>query len=181
MGSRGRQKRYLSKDEIEAIQKMIANKISQNDIAKSFGMSLSSYKSHLKDITEKGLMPDDADIPKNKKIDDTDTDDKQDKLIKPTGDKFIAAASKTLSDDMVTELKERLTAAQTLKNAELLYRKNVESMRFNWQEWVERALRVAYEDTMTWYEEEGKKMSLEEIMEIATELETAKAFMEKMR
>ena len=173
----GRTKRYLSQDEIDLIKKLVANQARQTDIAKAIGISVSSLKTYMRELRQKGIIGDEPTSEPQAKEDK----EKQDDLVKPTKIKFLATAARTLSDDMVFDLKERLTAAQVLKRAELLYRPNIEAMHFNWQEWVERALRVAYEETTEWYENEGKKMSIAELMEIATEIETAKAFVGGMK
>lgn len=178
-----KERRRFSDEEISILKGLIANKASKQSMTKALHCSINTLNKNIKELQVLGVLPPinkgGGVVPPPKTEDDDDDDEeKEEPLVKPTRDMFILKAKQVLSDSMVKDLKERLSAAQVLKDAEYLYRKNIENIGFRWDQWVQKALQRLYDDTLEWYEEEGSKMSLEDIMEIATEMETAKAFVE---
>lgn len=181
-----RKKRQLSDSEIEHLKDMIANKIPVLAQCKELSMGVDTYKRILEELQQKGVI--NASGKKmtlgtgsaKKTETEEGKDENADPLVRPTTNKFITLASSNLSEDMVRELEDRLKGAQALKDAEMLYRKNIEAMGFDWNDWVNTALETYYELTGQWYAMEAKKVTPERVMEDATEIATMREFTRAM-
>lgn len=182
----GKPRRELNDEEIAKALALTANKATDSSIAGALGISLNTWKRIKLELQNKGIMeptkkqsnyvkpPDDG-------KDDPDADkEPEDPIIKPTRDMFITKAKQVLSDDMVKRLKGHLDAAEVLLNAETLYRKNIEAIGMNWDDFVQTALESYYMDTMEWYDKESQKPDFDKIMIMATEEATMKEFLERM-
>jgi len=168
--------RVLTPSEIDTLQAMIKNGIPIKTQMQRLHLGMTTYNSIVSDLRQKGILPPEGIVQKK----DEEKEEDKDILIKPTVTKFLTKSSDTLSDDMTKELQGRLKAAKALKDAEYLYRSNVESMGFDWNDWVETALKQFYQDTLEWYETEGKKLTPEKIMELVTQEATLREFAKEM-
>jgi len=150
-----------------------------SQIAKHIGSSYRTIKKIMSEMYANGELTDeDAEAYNLSK--DTDEEDKEDSTIPKTKKRFITKAAETLSDELLKDMKKRMSAAQILRDAELLYRKNLESIGFNWEDWVYNALDFFYSKTMEWYADNSGKLDFENILELATEEATMNELVEEL-
>ena len=73
-----------------------------------------------------------------------------------------------------------MEAAATLQEASMLYQSNIESMGFDWIDWIKEGLKDWYKWTQEWYVREKQKIKPERVMEDYIEEQTMREVLKEM-
>ena len=183
-------KRVLSPQELRHLQEMLDNKIPNYAIAKELKMGKTTLDNLLPVLAQQGMIKmasepkirfskgkiDENEPPETENENKTDTDP----LQTPTVKAFTTKAANKLSDVMVDFLKSNMEAAATLQEASMLYQSNIESMGFDWIDWIKEGLKDWYRWTQEWYMREKQKIKPERVMEDYIEEQTMREVLKEM-